>query len=453
MPAGRLLLEHCCGGPAAIDGAPMDSVDAGEVSAHVQGRNGLAARREGTGEFVEAQALSPAGTFLTQGPGPCQDQAAEDHQRGPPAVHEDDEGGAGEERQAAGGGQGRGPGTAGHDACRGCLRSHDGAREAATAAAIRHVVRRSTGRGRSTPPGAGCEEAAATRRRRAPVWDAGPPRPSLLLRRAGSASPPARARTADGPRARPRMSDRGARSPRPAPRRAPEPPPGPAPRSRRRAVNRGPAVPGTARPLRWPRRPSSAPRPRPRPRRSRCRSKPTPGSSSGVSPAPPRAPLDDPSRPAPDGSQAVHGRRAQAPVAPEVARYAARSSSMIGRSTRHGLPAATTSGGTSRVTTLPAPITARAPRVTPGPKRTRSPVVTGAAEDRAVVVRAGAAAHRDLAAAVAPERGLEPHVLPDRPEQGPQQLRAPVLGAGVGAVVLVEGALDRRPLPRELGAA
>jgi hypothetical protein len=24
MPAGRLLLEHCCGGPAAIDGAPMD---------------------------------------------------------------------------------------------------------------------------------------------------------------------------------------------------------------------------------------------------------------------------------------------------------------------------------------------------------------------------------------------------------------------------------------------
>jgi hypothetical protein len=49
----------------------------------------------------------------------------------------------------------------------------------------------------------------------------------------------------------------------------------------------------------------------------------------------------------------------------------------IGRITRHGLPAANTPAGTSRVTTLPAPITARAPMLTPGrmiaPRNTRSP--------------------------------------------------------------------------------
>jgi hypothetical protein len=38
----------------------------------------------------------------------------------------------------------------------------------------------------------------------------------------------------------------------------------------------------------------------------------------------------------------------------------------IGRMTRHGLPAATIPSGTSRVTTLHAPTTARDPMVTPG---------------------------------------------------------------------------------------
>src|SRR5687768_7447904 len=53
------------------------------------------------------------------------------------------------------------------------------------------------------------------------------------------------------------------------------------------------------------------------------------------------------------------------------------------RMTRHGLPAANVASGTSRVTTLPAPITARAPMLTPGrmiappPTQTSAPISTG----------------------------------------------------------------------------
>ena len=57
--------------------------------------------------------------------------------------------------------------------------------------------------------------------------------------------------------------------------------------------------------------------------------------------------------------------------------------SVTSRTTRHGLPAANTPSGTSRVTTLPAPITARAPICTPGrmmappPTHTSAPISTG----------------------------------------------------------------------------
>ena len=63
-----------------------------------------------------------------------------------------------------------------------------------------------------------------------------------------------------------------------------------------------------------------------------------------------------------------------------VRNYVGRS---ISRMTRHGLPAAKTFSGTSRVTTLPAPITARDPMVTPGrmmappPTQTSAPMSTG----------------------------------------------------------------------------
>jgi serine/threonine protein kinase len=56
------------------------------------------------------------------------------------------------------------------------------------------------------------------------------------------------------------------------------------------------------------------------------------------------------------------------------------------RMTRQGLPTATTRGGMSRVTTLPAPITDSAPIVTPGrtmtppPSQTSSPIVIGLAD-------------------------------------------------------------------------
>ena len=57
--------------------------------------------------------------------------------------------------------------------------------------------------------------------------------------------------------------------------------------------------------------------------------------------------------------------------------------SVIGRMTRHGLPAANTPAGMSRVTTLPAPITVPDPIVTPGqmipppPTYTSDPIATG----------------------------------------------------------------------------
>ena len=58
------------------------------------------------------------------------------------------------------------------------------------------------------------------------------------------------------------------------------------------------------------------------------------------------------------------------------------------RRTRQGFPAATTPGGMSRVTTLPAPIVVPAPIVTPGqtiappPSYTSAPMLTGAASSR-----------------------------------------------------------------------
>jgi len=65
--------------------------------------------------------------------------------------------------------------------------------------------------------------------------------------------------------------------------------------------------------------------------------------------------------------------------------FAMRSASVIGRRTRHGLPAATTLEGMSFVTTLPAPIMVFPPMVTPGrmvtspPIQTLSPTVIGSA--------------------------------------------------------------------------
>jgi hypothetical protein len=64
MMAKYLLLKHYRGAPASVNGVPMDQWTPEELSAHVQYMQDFAARLEGTGEFVDSQALSPEGTFV-----------------------------------------------------------------------------------------------------------------------------------------------------------------------------------------------------------------------------------------------------------------------------------------------------------------------------------------------------------------------------------------------------
>jgi hypothetical protein len=59
-----LLLKHYRGAPAPVNDVPMDQWTPEEFSAHVQYMQDFAARLEGTGEFVDSQALSPEGTFV-----------------------------------------------------------------------------------------------------------------------------------------------------------------------------------------------------------------------------------------------------------------------------------------------------------------------------------------------------------------------------------------------------
>ena len=97
----------------------------------------------------------------------------------------------------------------------------------------------------------------------------------------------------------------------------------------------------------------------------------------------------------------------------------------IGRITRHGLPAANTPAGTSRVTTLPAPITARAPMVTPGRMIAPPPTQTSAPH-HAVEVEEHALAELDVRAVVAVERWLHPDGVAAPTEQRLQN--PPALG-------------------------
>ncbi|MGI5271598.1 YciI family protein [Nonomuraea sp. CA-218870] len=61
--AKYLLLKHYRGAPAAVNDVPMDQWTPEELSAHLTYMSDFAARLESTGEFVDAQALSPEGTF------------------------------------------------------------------------------------------------------------------------------------------------------------------------------------------------------------------------------------------------------------------------------------------------------------------------------------------------------------------------------------------------------
>ena len=60
-----LLLKHYRGGPApAVDWVPMDRWTPEEVDAHMQFMRDFATRLEGTGEFVDGQAVAPEGAFV-----------------------------------------------------------------------------------------------------------------------------------------------------------------------------------------------------------------------------------------------------------------------------------------------------------------------------------------------------------------------------------------------------
>ncbi|MBB2987184.1 YciI family protein [Terracoccus luteus] len=66
-----LILKHYRGNPAPYgDAAPMDQWSPEEVDAHIGFMDDFAKRLEGTGEWVDGQALSPEGTFVRyDGPG------------------------------------------------------------------------------------------------------------------------------------------------------------------------------------------------------------------------------------------------------------------------------------------------------------------------------------------------------------------------------------------------
>jgi hypothetical protein len=60
-----LMLKHYGGGPTpVVECTPMDQWTPEEVSAHIQFMSDFAARLQGTGELVDAQGLSPEGTWV-----------------------------------------------------------------------------------------------------------------------------------------------------------------------------------------------------------------------------------------------------------------------------------------------------------------------------------------------------------------------------------------------------
>ncbi|MFI0895687.1 YciI family protein [Streptomyces sp. NPDC020983] len=65
--AKYLLLKHYRGAPAPVNDICMDRWTPEEVTAHIQFMRDFAARLEETGEFVDAQALAPEGTWVQYG--------------------------------------------------------------------------------------------------------------------------------------------------------------------------------------------------------------------------------------------------------------------------------------------------------------------------------------------------------------------------------------------------
>jgi hypothetical protein len=59
-----LLLKHYQGAPAPVNNIPMDQWKPDEVEAHIKFMQDFATKLERTGEFVDAQALSPDGLWV-----------------------------------------------------------------------------------------------------------------------------------------------------------------------------------------------------------------------------------------------------------------------------------------------------------------------------------------------------------------------------------------------------
>ena len=58
------MLKHYRGAPAAVNNVAMDQWAPDEITAHIQYMNDFATRLEGTGEYVDGQALAPEGTWV-----------------------------------------------------------------------------------------------------------------------------------------------------------------------------------------------------------------------------------------------------------------------------------------------------------------------------------------------------------------------------------------------------
>ena len=59
-----LFLKHSRGGPTGVNDVPMDQWTPEEISAHIQYMGDFATRLEGTGEYVDGQALAAEGTVV-----------------------------------------------------------------------------------------------------------------------------------------------------------------------------------------------------------------------------------------------------------------------------------------------------------------------------------------------------------------------------------------------------
>jgi len=65
--AKYLLLKHYRGAPAPLNDVPMDRWTPDEISDHLQFMQDFASRLEGTGEYVDGQALAPEGEWVQYG--------------------------------------------------------------------------------------------------------------------------------------------------------------------------------------------------------------------------------------------------------------------------------------------------------------------------------------------------------------------------------------------------